>query len=78
MNGNCGECERRYYCEIDPEKCDNLSEPVTMTRAYKFRVMSDEEMADLLRMFCHGMTDCEDCPFFLCGLSYEWGITRLG
>ena len=50
MNGNCGECDRRWYCVIDPEKCDNLSEPV-LTNADKIRAMSDEELANLLTDF---------------------------
>lgn len=28
MNGNCGECGRRWYCDIDPADCDKQSEPV--------------------------------------------------
>ena len=26
MNGNCGECERRWYCDIDPAECKSLSD----------------------------------------------------
>lgn len=48
MNGNCVECDRRWHCEIEPAKCDNLSEPVTMTNADKIREMSDEELAKYL------------------------------
>ena len=42
MYVNCGECGRRYYCQTDPAKCDNLSGPV-FTNADKIRSMSDEE-----------------------------------
>ena len=44
MYVNCGECGRRYYCQIDPAECDNLSRPV-FTNADKIRSMSDEELA---------------------------------
>ena len=44
MYVNCGECGRRYYCQIDPAECDNLSRPV-LTNADKIRSMSDEDLA---------------------------------
>lgn len=47
MNGNCGECDRLYHCEIDPAKCDNLYEPV-LTNADKIRAMTDEELAEFI------------------------------
>lgn len=47
MSGNCGECDRRWHCVIEPEKCDNLSEPV-LTNADKIRAMSDDELANIL------------------------------
>ena len=50
MSGNCGECDRRWYCVIDPEKCDNLSEPV-LTNADQIRSMSDEELAQFLNQW---------------------------
>lgn len=50
MSGNCGECDRRWYCMIDPEKCDNLSEPV-LTNADQIRSMSDEELAQFLNQW---------------------------
>lgn len=48
MYVNCGECGRRYYCQIDPAECDNLSRTV-FTNADKIRSMSDEELAEFIR-----------------------------
>ena len=44
MYVNCGECGRRYYCQIDPSECDNMS-GVVFTNADKIRSMSDDELA---------------------------------
>ena len=48
MKGNCGECSRRWYCEINPDDCDEWPDPVPMTNAQKIRSMSDEELAKML------------------------------
>jgi hypothetical protein len=48
MKGNCGECERRYFCEIDPEKCNEWPDPAPQTNADRIRAMSDEELAKFL------------------------------
>ena len=45
MKGNCGECERRWFCDIDPDKCDEWPDPVPMTNADYIRAMTDEELA---------------------------------
>ena len=37
------------------------------TNADKIRAMSDEDLAAVLRIFCIGMSDCEDCPIYGCG-----------
>ena len=49
MKGFCGECDRRYACDIDPDKCDEWPDPVPMTNADRIRAMSDEEMAKKLQ-----------------------------
>ena len=64
MKGNCGECERRYFCEIDPDKCNEWPDPVPQTNADRIRAMSDEELADALQKFCIAMVDCSDCPLY--------------
>ena len=48
MKGNCGECERRWACEIDPNECNEWADPAPMTNAQKIRSMSDEELAEFL------------------------------
>lgn len=45
MKGFCGECDRRYACDIDPDKCDEWPDPVPMTNGDRIRAMSDEELA---------------------------------
>ena len=45
MKGFCGECDSRYACDIDPDKCDEWPDPVPMTNADRIRAMSDEELA---------------------------------
>ena len=61
MKGFCGECDRRYACDIDPDKCDEWPDPVTMTNADRIRAMSDEEMAEKLGRGpgCPVTGDCE-------------------
>ena len=54
MKGFCGECDRRYACDIDPDKCDEWPDPVPMTNADRIRAMSDEELATMLK-------DYKDC-----------------
>ena len=70
MKGFCGECDRRYACDIDPDKCDEWPDPVPMTNADRIRVMSDEEMAKKLQYTpccpanaeCTKMSgDCQAC-----------------
>lgn len=46
MKGFCGECDRRYACDIDPDKCDECPDPVPMTNGDRIRAMSDEELAE--------------------------------
>ena len=48
MKGNCGECERRWACEIDPNECNEWPDLAPMTHAQKIRSMSDEELAKFL------------------------------
>ena len=48
MKGNCGECGRRWYCETNPDDCDEWPDPVPMTNAQKIRSMTDEELAELI------------------------------
>lgn len=48
MKGNCGECGRRWYCETNPDDCEEWPDPVPMTNADRIRSMSDEELAELL------------------------------
>lgn len=48
MKGNCGECERRWFCDINPDECDAWPDPVPMTNADHIRSMSDEELAEFL------------------------------
>ena len=49
MKGNCGECERRWACEIDPNECNEWTDPAPMTNAQKIRSMSDEELAEFIK-----------------------------
>ena len=52
MKGNCGECESRYTCTIDPNECNEWPDPVPQTNAARIRAMSDEELAKTLYRFC--------------------------
>lgn len=68
MNGNCGECDRRWYCDIDPADCDKQSEPVpTNFEKIKEQIAaaSVEEFAEILvdpdALFC-----CSKCELFEC------------
>lgn len=49
MKGNCGECNRRWACDIDPDKCNEWPDPAPMTNADRIRSMSDEELAEFIR-----------------------------
>lgn len=48
MKGNCGECNLRWACDIDPDKCNAWPDPVHMTNADRIRAMLDEELAEFL------------------------------
>lgn len=48
MKGNCGECERRWYCDINPDECDAWPDPVPQTNADHIRSMTDEELLGCL------------------------------
>ena len=61
MKGFCGECDRRYACDIDPDKCDEWPDPVPMTNADCIRAMSDEELAEFLTHI--NTTNCQECAF---------------
>ena len=69
MKGFCGECDRRYACDIDPDKCDEWPDPVPMTNADRIRTMSNEELAvwlcdlfsvDTCYTHCPGYDFCYD------------------
>ena len=45
MKGNCGECERRWFCDINPDECDAWPDPIPQTNADHIRSMTDEELA---------------------------------
>ena len=80
MKGNCGECERRYFCEIDPDKCNEWPDPVPQTNADRIRAMSDEELANWLD-YMYGRCDwcdtnkvgTDDCSDIACtDCIFEW------
>ena len=72
MKGNCGECDLRWACDIDPDKCNAWPDPVPMTNADRIRAMRDEEIADWVSengaiktpcdIICGG--DCKAFPTF--------------
>ena len=62
MKGFCGECDRRYACDIDPDKCDEWPDPVPMTNADRIRAMSDEELAVWLCGLFSVLTCYTHCP----------------
>ena len=65
MKGFCGECDRRYACDIDPDKCDEWPDPVPMTNADRIRAMSDDDLNDLFhKIYNAGAEDA---------VAYEWG-----
>ena len=65
MKGFCGECDRRYACDIDPDKCDEWPDPVPMTNADRIRSMTDDELNELFHeIYNAGEEDT---------VAYEWG-----
>ena len=65
MKGFCGECDRRYACDIDPDKCDEWPDHVPMTNADRIREMSDEELNEMFHeIYNAGENDA---------VAYEWG-----
>ena len=65
MKGFCGECDRRYACDIDPDKCDEWPDPVPMTNADRIRDMTDDELNELFHeIYNAGEEDA---------VAYEWG-----
>lgn len=51
MKGNCEECECRWVCDIDPNKCNEWPDHAPMTNADRIRAMTDEELAEFLWNF---------------------------
>ena len=65
MKGNCGECERRWFCDINPDECDAWPDPVPQTNADHIRSLTDEELAELLsRPWCENHRFDSDCRRF--------------
>lgn len=62
MKGNCGECERRWYCDINPDECDAWPDPVPQTNADPIRSMTDGELADYMSE--HSI---DDFCYIICG-----------
>ena len=61
MKGNCGECNLRWACDIDPDKCNAWPAPVPLTNADRIRAMSDEELATFISEIadeCERNTEC--------------------
>ena len=56
MKGNCGECDRRWFCDIDHDECDAWPDPVPMSNADRIRAMSDEELATTIHAIRWGWT----------------------
>lgn len=67
MKGNCGECDRRWACDIDPGKCDEWPDPVPVTNADKIRDMSDEEMEVFLLSQADLCSKCQQTGEFCTG-----------
>lgn len=70
MKGNCGECESRWFCDINPDECDAWTDPVPQTNADHVRAMTDEKLAVFLECFgvCHYCQEYEEASFV------EYGI----
>ena len=56
MKGNCGECYRRWSCDIDPRECNEWPDPVSVTNADRIRSMTDEELS----LWICGVYDIEE------------------
>jgi methylase of polypeptide subunit release factors len=52
MKANCGECARRWVCDIDPDQCNEWPDPAPETVVDHFRAMTDGELVEFL--FEHG------------------------
>ena len=54
MKGNCGECERRWYCDINPDECDAWPDPVPQTNADHIRADNDDGLKETIHAFSLG------------------------
>lgn len=63
MKGNCGECNLRWACDIDPDKCDIWPDPVPMTNADRISTMTIEEKAEFLSGIAYGRETPWSEPF---------------
>lgn len=76
MKGNCGECNRRWFCDIDPDKCNEWPDPIPMTNADRINAMTIEEKAEFLSRIAYGRETpwsepfaekfCKSCPVTKC------------
>ena len=67
MKGNCGECERRWFCYINPDECDAWPDPIPQTNADHIRSMTDEELA------AHNVQDSLEYT-----VDYDWDDNPVG
>lgn len=63
MKGNCGECNLRWACAIDPDKCDMWPDPVPMTNADRISTMTIEEKASFLESIAYARETPWSEPF---------------
>ena len=61
--GNVLECKKPIIFFFEKER----NKAASQTNADIIRAMSDEELANVLRIFCIEMADCKDCPLYRFG-----------
>ena len=76
MKGNCGECNRRWACDVDPDKCNEWPDPAPMTNADRISTMAIEEKAKFLDRIAYARETpwseafaekfCRSCPVTRC------------
>lgn len=79
MKGNCGECDRRWICDINPDDCDEWPDPAPITNNERISAMTIEEKAEFFYNLAYARETpwseqfskkfCESCPATKCEVS---------
>lgn len=76
MRGNCGECGRRWLCELDPDTCGAFPDPVIMEFDSESEMLT-AALEDLEAIMFRGGKNIDTCNFCISTTCYGRGGSQL-